>query len=102
MSSRLNEIKDWPGLIRDVGYNVTAAAQKCGVSIRQLQRFLRRATGMSPKKWFNQLRQSRAPSLLESGKSVKEVAYELKYTRSHFSRAYKQFHNKPPTHDKNP
>lgn len=54
-----------------------AAANRMGISLRELQRLARRQWGCTPRQWLAQNRWAEALRLLRLGQSVKEVAYEL-------------------------
>jgi AraC-like DNA-binding protein len=98
MKSELRRITTWSELAQTSNYDAKALAEKCGVCVRQLQRFFREATGMSPQRWLNQLRLYQALVLLSHGMNVKEVARELGFKqRTHFSRVFKRFHGISPS-----
>ena len=97
MKGRLAQVTNWPELARAAKYRTNELAKLCGVSTRELERFLPSKTGNSPRCWLNDLRQIDALSLLSGGKSVKETAIELGYTDpAHLSRDFKQFYGRPP------
>jgi len=98
MASRLTRITNWEGLAEEASYNAKKLAARCGVSRRQLERFMPQATGKTPQQWLNDLRQQKAFELIASGQSVKEVSIRLGYKQaSHFSRDFKRFHGVPPS-----
>src|SRR5881296_300705 len=98
MSSRLARFTNWPQLAGEANYNAKKLAERCGVSLRQLERFLPQATGKTPQRWLNELRQQKAFELIASGHSVKEVSFRLGYKQSsHFSREFKRFHGVAPS-----
>ena len=102
MKSRLCQINNWPELAKAAKYRTSDLAGKCGVSTRELQRFILCEKGKCPHEWLNELRQMQALSLMGSGKSVKEIAFELGYRYpAHFSRDFKHFHGTPPTSTRN-
>src|ERR1051325_11434071 len=98
MPSRLARVTDWEGLAEQAAYNAKDLAERCGVSLRQLERFFPPVMGLPPQRWLNALRQQKAFELIASGRSVKEVSICLGYKQSsHFSRQFKQFHGVPPS-----
>jgi len=98
MASRLTRVSNWEELAEEAGYNPKNLADRCGVSLRQLERFIPQATGKTPQRWLNDLRQQKACELIASGQSVKEVSIRLGYKQSsHFSREFKRFHGVPPS-----
>jgi AraC-like DNA-binding protein len=98
MWSRLSLVTNWTELAEVAGYSAKRLAGECGVSLRQLERFFPRVTGMTPQRWLNVLRQKKAVELIASGKSIKEVSYVLGYKQSsHFSRDFKRFYGVAPS-----
>ena len=98
MWSRLSRITNWTELAEAARYNAKRLAVECGVSLRQLERFLPRITGQTPQRWLNEVRQRKAIELILSGQSIKEVSYHLGYKQSsHFSRDFKRFHGVAPS-----
>ena len=98
MPSRLIRVTNWEGLAEEAGYNAKKLAERCGVSLRQLERFIPTATGKTPQQWLNYLRQQKAFELIASGQSVKEVSFLLGYKQtSHFSREFKRYHGVAPS-----
>ena len=99
MGSCLEKIKNWPSLAAISGYNAADLAMRCGVSLRQLQRFFLKTTHKTPQVWLNELRQQEAMILLMgSGQNIREVAFKLGYKQAtHFSREFKRIHGVPPS-----
>jgi len=98
MNGRLAQVTNWEELAQAAKYRAKNLAGKCGVSLRELQRFLLNRARRRPHELLNELRQMRALELLAAGKSVKETAIELGYIHpAHFSRDFKQFHGRPPS-----
>lgn len=97
MRSRLNLVKDWPGLTISANYRIDKLAKNCGVSPRQLERFFLRELGRSPRDWLAEVRLTEAMSCLKKGFTVKETSFNLGYKQvSHFSREFKRFHSLSP------
>ena len=97
--SSLARITNWAERAEAANYKVKALALGCGVSVRQLERFFRQTTGMSPHQFLAQLRQMRALALLRLRVRVKEAADELGYEHpANLSRAFKAYHGQPPRH----
>jgi AraC-like DNA-binding protein len=98
MRSFRDEVGVWPTLARRANYSTTALAGLCGISLRQLERNFRRAFCQSPKKWLKALRLRSAREMLQSGGSVKEVAFSLGYRHpQHFSRDFRKFFGVSPS-----
>jgi AraC-like DNA-binding protein len=103
MNSRLNDVRDWAELAHNANYGVHEIADRCEVSVRQLERFFRERTGESPHVWVNKVRQERAIAMLKDGFMVKEAAVNLGYKSvAHFSREFKRFHGFPPSRHRLP
>lgn len=95
---RLDYIDNWPELAEQSDYDANKLAVRCGICVRQLQRFFHRTRGNSPQSWLNALRLQKARELMEQGGRVKEVAEALKYKqRSHFSRMYRLCYGASPS-----
>lgn len=97
MRSRLNLVKDWPGLTISANYRIDKLAKNCGVSPRQLERFFHQELGKSPREWLTEARLTQAMTCLKEGSTVKETSFNLGYKQvSHFSREFKRFHGLSP------
>ena len=98
MWSRLSNVTNWTELAESANYNAKRLADECGVSLRQLERYLSRVAGRTPQRWLSELRQKKSIELLWSGHSIKEVSYQLGYKQSsHFSRDFKRFYGVAPS-----
>lgn len=55
-----------------------------------LNKCLKEVTGKTPKQWINEIDIDYSKTLLQTGKSISEIAYELNFqTPSHFSQVFK-------------
>jgi AraC-like DNA-binding protein len=98
MWSRLINVRNWTELAEAAHYSAKRLATECGVSLRQLERYLSRVAGRTPQRWLTELRQKKSIELLWSGHSIKEVSYQLGYKQaSHFSRDFKRFYGVAPS-----
>jgi AraC-like DNA-binding protein len=98
MKGSLSRISDWPELARAAHYSVKKLAEKCCVSKSKLRRFIITQEGKQLHEWLKDLRMEAALGRLQRGDSVKEVAYELRYSEPcHFSRDFKQFYGIHPS-----
>jgi len=103
MRSRLNRIGDWAARAWQAGYKVNKLAEGCGVSARQLRRFVAETEGRSVREWLNEMRQKQGflkltDAVKTKPKTIKEVASDLGYSQScHFSRDFKRFYGMPPS-----
>lgn len=61
-------------------YNARHVAQALGVSLRQLQRLVRKHLGATPQSWLRGQRLEAARAMLRSASSVKEVAFSLGFS----------------------
>ena len=78
------------GLAVKANYNARQLAQLCHMTTRQLQRTFMRKLGISPQNWLNEQRINAAKQLLLSGRTVKEVTFDLGFKQvSHFCRRFK-------------
>ncbi len=91
MGSRLDRLNDWQDLARKAQYNAKVLAERCQVSLRQLERFWKESFQETPQSWLNQCRFSEAQALLQEGCPVKEVAFRVGFKQSsHFCREFKR------------
>lgn len=87
----------WTKLARECHFNEQLMAQRCMVSVRQLQRYFAEEMGRTPKAWINEQRMIAARKLLLEGWPVKAVAADLSYKQaSHFCREFKRCYNLTP------
>ena len=90
MSSRLGFVQEWEVLAQKAGYRARELADLCQTSLRTLERHFQKHYGVTVSEWLRELRLKQAYSVLQTGKSVKEVAFEHGYKQvSHFSREFK-------------
>ena len=76
-------------------------AERCGVSVRTLQRHFHGKMGKSPKIWLAEQRQRKAMEFLTQGFSIKQTATELGYQyAAHFSRDFKKMFGYNPSEKK--
>jgi len=67
-------------------FRVSALAQLCHISERELRNYIRWRFGTTPRQWLTKHRMSHAKRLLSLGKSSKETAYLLGFKQdSHFA-----------------
>ena len=98
MSSRLKRIRDWEERAQAANYCVAVLARKCGVSVRQMERFFLVVHQQPPHDWLHRLRMQRAAELLLEGSTVKEVAIVLGYKHAaHFTHDFKREHGILPS-----
>ncbi len=98
MRTRLDFIKNWESLAEVAGYSATRLARRCGVSLRQLERFFLEKHKQSPHKWLHELRLRRACELMSDGCAVKKAAELLGYRdASYFSHDFKRRYQISPS-----
>lgn len=81
-------------------FNVERLSEKMALSKRQLERKLKRLTGITPRKYIQEVRFNYARNLLEnkSESSVKAVAYSIGVKDvAHFSKLFKERFGKLPS-----
>lgn len=89
MNTRLNHIQNWPELVEQANWSISALAEKSGVSVRTLERYMLGIFGKCPRSWMAEQRQRKAFVLLHNGASVKETASSLAYQHPRdFSRRF--------------
>lgn len=97
MKSRLDRIADWEGRLREARWQAGALSVCCGLTERELRRFIRSTFGLRLHVWIRRSRMAHAAALLRQGAAVKEVSATLGYKQaSHFSRDFKSFYGVEP------
>ena len=103
MPSRLKHIQNWPEVAKENGWLATGLVQRCGVSVRTLERHFLAHLDQTPKEWLLGQRQLFAFELLTDGTTVKEVAHRLQYKHaSHLTNRFKRHWGRPPTREMKP
>ena len=98
MSSRLGFVQEWEVLAHKAGFRARELAELCQTSLRTLERHFQKHYGTTVSEWLRELRLKQAYSVLQTGKSVKEVAFEHGYKQvSHFSREFKSHFGVSPS-----
>lgn len=90
MNIHLKQIQNWSELAKEANWSASELAQKCGVSVRTLQRYFLRKFNKGPRIWLAEQRQYLAIELLRNGFTVKETAASLGYQHANnFSRKFR-------------
>jgi transcriptional regulator GlxA family with amidase domain len=90
MSSRLGFVQEWEVLANKASFRARELADLCQTSLRTLERHFQKNYSVTVSEWLRELRLKQAYAVLQTGKSVKEVAFEHGYKQvSHFSREFK-------------
>jgi AraC-like DNA-binding protein len=89
MNSKLNRIQNWPELAEQANWSISALADKNGVTVRTLERYMLGQFGKCPRSWMVEQRQCRAIELFQNGSNVNETADSLAYQHArNFSRRF--------------
>ncbi|MGO8677988.1 MAG: helix-turn-helix domain-containing protein [Limisphaerales bacterium] len=97
MKSRLDRIGDWEERLRNAKWQARALSTGCGLTERELRRFIHSKFGLRLHLWIRGDRMEHAAALLRQGAAVKEVSAILGYEQaSHFSRDFKSFYGITP------
>ena len=76
-------------------------AKKCGLSLSTLKKTFKKYSGISIKKYYNNLRFLKAIELMNEGKSMAEISDMLNFSSQHyFTVAFKKQCGLPPTQHK--
>lgn len=76
-------------------------AKKCGISLSTLKKTFKKYSGISIKKYYNNLRFLKAIELMNEGKSMAEISDVLNFSSQHyFTVAFKKQCGLPPTQHK--
>jgi AraC-like DNA-binding protein len=98
MRSRLDRITDWEKRAEKANYRVFLLAEECGVTERQLRRYIHAKFGSSPNLWMMKGRIQKGPDLLQQGSLAKEVAAVLGFKcYTHFHRQFRRYFKTNPT-----
>jgi AraC-like DNA-binding protein len=97
-SSRLDAIKNWSQRVEVAQFRIAKLAKNCGVSERQMERYIHSRFGETPQHWVTRKRMEIARERLLAGALVKEAAAQVLYGRpSHFTRAFRRFYDQNPS-----
>jgi AraC-like DNA-binding protein len=81
----------------DKNLSIKDYAALSGRSLSTFNRIFKEKYNTTPKQWLIEKKIEKAKSLLETGKSVTDTAFEVGYSNvSHFIQAYKSVYNKTP------
>jgi AraC-like DNA-binding protein len=90
-------IQDWEKLARDAKFQPALMADRCAISLRQMQRFFVSNFAKTPGQWMRELRCRLALNLISEGWSTKAVSLELNFAHgSHFCREFKRVYGNSP------
>jgi transcriptional regulator GlxA family with amidase domain len=96
--TRLGFVQKWEVLAQKAGYRARHLAELVQTSLRTLERHFQKHYGVTVSKWLRELRLKHAYNLLQTEKSVKEVAFDHGYKQvSHFSREFKNHFGVSPS-----
>jgi len=103
MKSLLDRVGNWAVLAKATNYSVERLAKRLGITVRRLEKFCLRRTGMTPHQRLTEMRQAKAWALVtEKRKRVKDASEELGYSRAcHFSRDFRHFYGISPSEARN-
>ena len=97
VNSRLDRVKDWRGLARNAKYQVHSLAKICGVSERQLRRYVFEHLKRRAKHWLDELRAEAARKDFERGELAKAASNDVQFNHaSNFTRFAKRVLGKTP------
>ena len=97
MNSRLDSVKNWERLAKECRFSATGIAARCGISVRQLERFFNGKFRKGPHEWLHSARMSSAIKMLSDGYLIKEIADKLgDKDAAHFSRDFRKQHGLAP------
>ncbi len=85
--------------ISNTQFNIESLAAELNISRSQIQRRIKKTTGLSPTKYFREIKLQAAREILENGEvqTVNEVAYAVGFDTTHyFSKLYHQRFGKRP------
>ena len=90
-------VADLEPLARRAGYNPDTLAALCRVSLRQLERVLRKTRGKTPTQFCRELQCDDAKPHLASGLQTRAVAEKLKFASpQYFCRVFKKIQGGSP------
>jgi transcriptional regulator GlxA family with amidase domain len=94
MAKHLEDVGNWAELAKSADYRVNKLAEMCGVSRRTLHRFFLRTMKRSPRDFLEGVRLDHGLTLVGTGKSVKEAAWQLGFKDpAYFSKKYGKLHD---------
>jgi len=97
VNSRLDRVRDWRDLAREAKYQVRGLAKICGVSERQLRRYVFEHLKKRSKRWLDELRAEAAKRDFERGDLVKAASNDVQFNHaSNFTRFAKRVLGETP------
>ena len=90
-------VQNWEGLAREVRFQPTLLARRCGVSLRQLERSFLLRFGQPPGVWMREFKCRLARELIARGSPNKAVVNELSFgNESHLCHEFRRFFGASP------
>lgn len=97
MHSRLDTIVNWVERAQRAGWGASQLASDCGVTGRQLRRYVRAKFRIQLHVWLRRQRLHFAKRLVQDGAMIKAAAVEAGFSHpTNFSRAFKRHFNTSP------
>jgi len=97
VNSRLDQVKDWPGVAKEARFQLQQMARILAVSARQLRRYIWERFEKRAKRWLDEMRAEAAKEDFERGELVKTTSDDVCFAHAcNFSRFYKRVTGSTP------
>ncbi len=95
--TRLVRIKNWEELASQAKYRPADLADRCLISLRQLERYFKRYRSKTPRCWLREMQCDSARRLIENGYSTKAAAKEVHFcNEAEMCHQFQKFYKRPP------
>ena len=97
MNSRLDRVKDWPGVAKEAGFQLQQLARMLAVSVRQLRRYIWERFKKRAKQWLDEMRAEAAKQDFARGELAKTASTDVRFKHaSNFTRFVKRVMGETP------
>ena len=97
VNSRLDQVKDWPGVAKEARFQLQQMARILAVSARQLRRYVWERFKKRAKRWLDEMRAEAAKQDFARGELAKTASTDVRFKHaSNFTRFLKRVTGETP------